>query len=575
MTVVIKGAGQIEGLLPSGIDSANAIGYTPAGTGAVATTVQAKLRETVSVKDFGAVGDGVTDDTAAIVAALAAVSAGDTIYFPDGEYLTTASIVVDKSVNFVGSGQARIVSDASKILDITPASAVLTTTLNGATSAGARTITLASVAGISAGQILVLEDSATLWPYDPRAGCFYGEVNIIASVNSGTSQVTLEWPTATNYNTGISVKVWAPIENLRVENLYFERKTKTSNTASGITTYALKNAYFVNCTFEGFGAVCIQDSYSSHTRINGCSFLNTWYTGVGLGYGVLTVGSVHTLVSNCRSYNARRCVDFSGSIPSRYGLAVGCMAIADYAYTDTTAFGTHGTAQYCTFKSCTSSAARTGFILRGADLTVDGCSVYNGTLFATCTSGLNHTFIGCTLDGQPAAAGFPPSGFVDATSANYLGGANSLIIKGCFAKIASYFLYINDNVVDGVSFELTDNSVGLRSTATNFVSTANLASAKTFNIFVRGNNGYRNDTNGQYLLRMSAGTNATLDERTLESWSVNFFYTARRAAIPTTGTWRQGDIVWNTAPAAGGAPGWVCTTGGTPGTWKAMANLAV
>ena len=41
----------------SGIDtSASGISYTPAGTGAVVTTVQAKLRESVSVKDFGAVG---------------------------------------------------------------------------------------------------------------------------------------------------------------------------------------------------------------------------------------------------------------------------------------------------------------------------------------------------------------------------------------------------------------------------------------------------------------------------------------------------------------------------------------
>ena len=44
--------------------TADTISYTPAGTGAVDSLVQTKLRERVSVKDFGAVGDGVTDDTA-------------------------------------------------------------------------------------------------------------------------------------------------------------------------------------------------------------------------------------------------------------------------------------------------------------------------------------------------------------------------------------------------------------------------------------------------------------------------------------------------------------------------------
>lgn len=45
-------------------------------------------------------------------------------------------------------------------------------------------------------------------------------------------------------------------------------------------------------------------------------------------------------------------------------------------------------------------------------------------------------------------------------------------------------------------------------------------------------------------------------------------------SIPSSGTWTQGDICWKSNTAAGGSPGWICTTGGTPGTWKAMASVA-
>lgn len=46
-------------------------------------------------------------------------------------------------------------------------------------------------------------------------------------------------------------------------------------------------------------------------------------------------------------------------------------------------------------------------------------------------------------------------------------------------------------------------------------------------------------------------------------------------AAPTTETWPRGAIVWNTEPSAGGNAGWICTTAGTPGTWKTFGNIAL
>lgn len=50
---------------PSDSSASNNVQFLQAGTGAQVRSVQSKLRDVVSVKDFGAVGDGVTDDTAA------------------------------------------------------------------------------------------------------------------------------------------------------------------------------------------------------------------------------------------------------------------------------------------------------------------------------------------------------------------------------------------------------------------------------------------------------------------------------------------------------------------------------
>ena len=60
-----------------------------------------KVNEIVSVADFGAVGDGVVDDTVAIQAAIASLSAGNTLIFPDGKYYISGSQILDITVDDV------------------------------------------------------------------------------------------------------------------------------------------------------------------------------------------------------------------------------------------------------------------------------------------------------------------------------------------------------------------------------------------------------------------------------------------------------------------------------------------
>lgn len=83
------------------------ISYTHPGTDAADRTVFDKLQETVSVKDFGAVGDGETDDGPAIMAALA--SGAKTVHLPDGTYQIFEDILTPVSgQRIVGAGEARI-----------------------------------------------------------------------------------------------------------------------------------------------------------------------------------------------------------------------------------------------------------------------------------------------------------------------------------------------------------------------------------------------------------------------------------------------------------------------------------
>jgi hypothetical protein len=80
------------------LDGSSNVNFLQAGSGAQVRSVQSKLRDVVSVKDFGAKGDGVSDDTAAIQAAVNSVAtSGGEVLFPNGSYRVNSTVVVGAS----------------------------------------------------------------------------------------------------------------------------------------------------------------------------------------------------------------------------------------------------------------------------------------------------------------------------------------------------------------------------------------------------------------------------------------------------------------------------------------------
>jgi len=87
--------------MPQTKPTSEQVTFLAAGTGATQRTVLDKLRDVVSVKDFGAVGDGVANDTAAIQAALS--SGASSVMIPAGTYVVTG-LTISAAMTLLGPG---------------------------------------------------------------------------------------------------------------------------------------------------------------------------------------------------------------------------------------------------------------------------------------------------------------------------------------------------------------------------------------------------------------------------------------------------------------------------------------
>ena len=199
-------------------------GFIQAGTGAQQRTVESKLQDVVSVKDFGAVGNGIADDTAAIQAALtyAVGISNSKVVFPSGKYkcnsalgsFTGSNIEVDlqnSTLDFSGLS----LSSTGPLLQFTGTYDSVATLTSGASSAS-KTISAPS-AGFAVGDMVRIYSNG-IW--DPaRTSTRIGELSFIENVpDAATLSLTTELQSSYSTVDSAAVQKITPVKNVTIRN---------------------------------------------------------------------------------------------------------------------------------------------------------------------------------------------------------------------------------------------------------------------------------------------------------------------------------------------------------------------
>lgn len=269
---------------------ASSVTYTPAGSGAVTTTVQSKLREFVSVKDFGAVGNGVDNDTSAIQAAFAVSSK---VSFPSGSYLITSNVTTQDDNVEIDFGNATIINGGAQwtfslgTRSNTPQNTGLKITggyftqLNPSTTSDLNYIRLqgfsnfvitgCNMKNVSNGGIYI------------EAGCENGLIDGVtingASGYSTNRGIWLAGDTATDYASQL-VDISSITRNATALPVYAVKNVRITNCSLVLPAYAIyvdnsRDAHIENCYIDisGSGLRCVAlNSYSPGSLIKGNTF---------------------------------------------------------------------------------------------------------------------------------------------------------------------------------------------------------------------------------------------------------------------------------------------------------------
>ena len=622
----------IEAIIGNAIDTVDTdsgvVNYNQGGTGAQTRTVEAKLRETVSVKDFGAVGDGVTDDTAAIQAAIDAVqSAGNycgKVYFPRGIYL--CNVTASHFTRLVGESHASVqlksAVSGGVIIDFEYYPTVPTSTnLAG----GVEHISLQGT-GTRQDIGIRLGDSATP-PSDIHAAnsMTFSHVKFENLDNGffkphGQIAQLLTRCVFTNCNYGYNAQGSA-LSHAGFDKLVFCSFFETKTVALRIEHPWLTE--LDHCWFELNRGICILlQKNTGEASYQNMNIKNTWFEANGIYH---TSGPFNTVTIGASTYDTKsiyveaarmvyvqssriddvkviaasvhfnRCVLQGGyaaiSKDSRSAIEFSNMSLDNYndlsyQLTNILEPDTGGSVPvsfeiphrnkvsltYGSFVKSSVNFADTNsisFTNNTAGGSVATTSVRDGVLFDRCQQLVIPANTQLSIAGDFQFTTADTKHYLMTVDVKQLSSAGSTTSDGVFfrwqgASISPFRGELYSSPIDGRWH-----------TISSVFSNIGLASpVDTCSLFVYNNKASTHTMYFSGLQILEFG-----NRQDVINYLQSRVYSGKErsviwgTAIPTSGTWVVGDRIYNSAPSIGNPKSWVCTVAGTPGTWVSEGNL--
>lgn len=578
-----------------------------------------------NVKAFGAVGDGIADDTAKIQAALNTGS-GATVYIPKGTYLVSSLTALTETI-ICGDGRGSVLkaSGTGNILVINGVSGgtqIEDVTVRDLSFLGLNNMTTGPLGCgvISSHSINTVVENCYFDSFGPGAAdtssggaaiCFY--VGCIGPVARGNTVVN-----GTGYLNGVDIAVYSAGGDAIID---------------GNKCYSVNsNGIYTNAATKTGRIIITNNICKNHTRHG----IIPVYGGTGGGVGDTTGDLVDTIVANnicenCDSTGIYVNTNADGMVIAN-NIIESCSGGGPNGYTLDGGISLLGTGN----KIVTGNFIRnTGYTSAGVQRVINTSGVANdptrtaGIRVSNSVAGIvsGNVIVGGSGRGIDLANGAAGVQIVDNTitnpeyaaihiSALNNAGANSIIARNKIdvsisdamgiwhrGSAAADQCFIEENRIkgkkaatakDGIRFEgngitgsVSRNDIGSFDVGLNLQST--LMSTRLGDTCVFDGNQIHDNTEGFRFLSdltdfgfyrnfvfANNGTN-TVDQfgrntvRPAVSVSPHkLFY---RSAEPTVGTWAVGDRVINTAPTVGQPKSWVCTVAGTPGTWVSEGNL--